>query len=986
MRILHVTPYWEDAWAYGGIPRVVGALVRQQAAEGHDVTVCTTDARSADQRMPLGVQPPDGRVDLRVFRNRWNRLAHDWQVFTPAGMHRYLRRHAHEFDVAHLHACRNVPGAMAAHYLHRYGVPYVLAPNGTAPIIERRRLAKRVFDVMAGRRVLQRAAAVVAVSDAERRSLLSLGVRREQIHVVPNPVDPTEFSPPIERGAFRRRAGLTSETLVTFLGKITPRKRLDVVVRAFARLAPGARLVLAGNDMGGLDGARALARTCGVESRLIVTGLVEGRARLELLADADVVIYAGDDEVFGLVAIEAILAGTPVVVAGDSGCGEIITRVGGGLVVPSGDDRAVADAASRILSEPAAWRDEVHAASGRILSEFGAREVADRLVQVYREVCLARTLAPARQPGVTFVVPIRNGMPGLARTIASIEAQSDGRPTEIIAVDDRSADASSAWLKEQAAAGRLRLADGGGRGMSAALNLGVTLARHPVICQVDQDVVLQRGWMSRLTACLERDPELGAVQGHYTTDPDASILERVMALDLEQRYRRVEDGSTSHVCTGNTAYRADALRAVGGFDESLGYGNDVEMSHRLIAAGWKLGHCRQARSFHRWRAGLVGYWRQQFGFGYGRIDIVSRDRRRIAGDSVATASMMAHPIAMTAALASLTGAAVTRMAGGDSTAPALIGLLLIAGLAIERAIAGLRAFVRFGDGATLVFPVVHLIRDLAWVAAIAAWTGRRIARRPSRPAHSMAPRPAIARFIPCAGRTIGILPAHNEAATIGTVLAEVRACHPDLDLLVVDDGSTDNGIEIVRRAGVRWLQLPERMGVGSAMRAGLRYARRLGYDSAIRVDADGQHSAQDIERLRAPIVLGQADVVLGSRFLTAPPGGPWRVRAVQRVLASCLSMLTRATVTDPTSGFCAFGPRAMRLLAEDHPTGYPEPEMRLLFGRLGLTVLEVPVASRPRLGGRTSLTAMRLAAAGARVLLAMLIVPLRRAAGGGDDA
>ena len=199
------------------------------------------------------------RVDLRVFPNRSNRLAYHWQCFTPAGMHRYLRDHAHEFDVAHIHACRNLPGALAAHYLDRYGVPYVLAPNGTAPVIERRRLAKRAFDLLAGTRMLRDAAAVIAVSDAERAQLSQLGVPDDRIHVVPNPVELSEFTPPIERGRFRRRAGFTTETLVTFLGKITPRKRLDVLVRAFAPLPGAPHLVIAGNDMGGLDAVRALA-------------------------------------------------------------------------------------------------------------------------------------------------------------------------------------------------------------------------------------------------------------------------------------------------------------------------------------------------------------------------------------------------------------------------------------------------------------------------------------------------------------------------------------------------------------------------------------------------------------------------------------------------------------------------------------------------------------------------------------------------------
>ena len=96
------------------------------------------------------------------------------------------------------------------------------------------------------------------------------------------------------------------------------------------------------------------------------------------------------------------------------------------------------------------------------------------------------------------------------------------------------------------------------------------------------------------------------------------------------------------------------------------------------------------------------------------------------------------------------------------------------------------------------------------------------------------------------------------------------------------------------------------------------------------------------------------------------------------MLAACLSTITGEQVTDPTSGFCALGPRAVRLLAEHHPTGYPEPELRLFLNSNGLRTVEVPVCGRSRLVGTTTLTPGRMTAAGARVLLAMIVVPLRR--------
>ena len=325
----------------------------------------------------------------------------------------------------------------------------VLAPNGTAPVIERRHLAKHAFDWLAGNRMLRNAAAVVAVSEAERRQLQSLGVADDRIRVVPNPVELSEFTPAVDRGRFRRRAGLVNETLVTFLGKITPRKRLDLLVRAFARLQNGARLVIAGNDMGGLRDVLSLATELGIRDRVTVTGLIAGRERLELLADSDVVVYPGEDEVFGLVALESILAGTPVIVSGDSGCGEIVARVGGGVVVSAGDESALATAITSALSARDRWSVDIETAADRVRANYGAASVAARMTAVYERACGRRTSAEAARTGVTFLVPVKWNA-ALSRTLASIEAQADGRPMEIIVVDDRSEDSSAAWLAERA--------------------------------------------------------------------------------------------------------------------------------------------------------------------------------------------------------------------------------------------------------------------------------------------------------------------------------------------------------------------------------------------------------------------------------------------------------------------------------------------------------------------------------------------------------
>jgi glycosyltransferase involved in cell wall biosynthesis len=325
-----------------------------------------------------------------VFPNVSNRLAYQTQLFIPIGLGKYLRRSAGTFDVAHLHACRNLPGAIAARHLRKAGVPYVLAPNGTALRLERRLLAKRVFDVAVGTRLVRGAARVIAVSDAERRQLRRLGVDGDAVRLVPNPIDLDEFTPPPNRGGLRCRGIPPGAPIVLFLGQLTPRKRIDVLIRAFARLRrPDSWLVIAGNDMGSEARARALVSGMGLAERTCFTGLLRGRERLEALADADVVVYPSEHEIFGLVPLEALLSGTPVIVSDDSGCAEVVRGTGGGQLTPPGEVEALAIAIERVLDAPTAWRQMAADAAVRIRAAYGRDEVCARLDDLYREVVAA---------------------------------------------------------------------------------------------------------------------------------------------------------------------------------------------------------------------------------------------------------------------------------------------------------------------------------------------------------------------------------------------------------------------------------------------------------------------------------------------------------------------------------------------------------------------------------------------------------------------
>jgi len=216
------------------------------------------------------------------------------------------------------------------------------------------------------------------------------------------------------------------------------------------------------------------------------------------------------------------------------------------------------------------------------------------------------------------------------------------------------------------------------------------------------------------------------------------------------------------------------------------------------------------------------------------------------------------------------------------------------------------------------------------------------------------------RHTPAGLRRLVIIPAYNEARSLPDVVREVKAAAPGFDLLVVNDGSTDETSEVARSEGCVILDLCFNLGIGGAVQAGFKYAVERGYDVAVQVDGDGQHPADQIEALSRPILEEGCDLAVGSRYL-APgryEGGRLR-RLGNAVLSRMCSLLSGQRVTDSTSGFRAYSARALAYLAHRYPADYPEPESIVLLARQGMRIREVPVRMRERRYGRSSITGVR---------------------------
>ncbi|HET7572842.1 MAG TPA: glycosyltransferase family 2 protein [Gaiellaceae bacterium] len=229
-------------------------------------------------------------------------------------------------------------------------------------------------------------------------------------------------------------------------------------------------------------------------------------------------------------------------------------------------------------------------------------------------------------------------------------------------------------------------------------------------------------------------------------------------------------------------------------------------------------------------------------------------------------------------------------------------------------------------------------------------------------------------------RRVAIVPALNEEATLPRVLAELRAFDPGLDVVVVDDGSVDRTAGVAAAHGARVLRLPFNLGIGGAVQTGFRFAFEHGYDLAVRVDGDGQHDPAQLGAVLAPVLRGEADIAVGSRFAAAGDGyRSSRSRRVGiRILAAVVSRMVGQRVTDTTSGFQALNRAGIALFARDYPHDYPEVEATVMVFRHRLRLAEVPVTMRERGGGRSSITALRSIYYMVKVLLALFVGLFRR--------
>jgi glycosyltransferase involved in cell wall biosynthesis len=380
LHVLQVSPYFPPTWAYGGIPRIVYGLGKGLLARGVKTSVWTTDAFDAKNRSPKDFHHQLEGLNIWVSKNLSNHLAYEHQLFLPQNARQILDE-IQNVDLVHLHGHRHLLNNHAIAWANRRGIPWVFTPNGTLPRQERKLGTKIIWDRVVAAKAHKGAAACIAVSRAEVGQMLRVGISKDRIHQIPNGLMLEEFADLPPKGSFKEKWGITGP-VVSYLGRISPRKGVEHLVAAFSGDGlPQATLVVAGNDMGALDLARSKA-----DDRVIFTGLLEGRDRLALLVDSEVLVYPSSDEIFGLVPFEGLLCGTPAVVGGDCGCGQLIREAGAGLLVQHANVSELRDRIRVLLSDQVAAAAMVARGREYVLKNLSFEHVASAHEALYRQV------------------------------------------------------------------------------------------------------------------------------------------------------------------------------------------------------------------------------------------------------------------------------------------------------------------------------------------------------------------------------------------------------------------------------------------------------------------------------------------------------------------------------------------------------------------------------------------------------------------------
>lgn len=390
MKILHVTPFFKPSWEAGGPPRSVYELARRQVKKGHHVTVFTTDGfkkrLDVKKNKPLDVEG----IKTYYFRNLSLYMAGALNFTLPYYLPLVARKKIKEFDIIHIHEHRTFLAMVAHHYAHKYHLPYLLQPRGSAPKVNKNKL-KEIFDKIAGNDIVYHSCKILATSKMEQEQYKNYFplLDMDKVELLPNGIDLDTYQVLPAEGQFRKDYGIKKEEIIIlYLSRLYSTKGLDILIQSISEILedkPFIRLVIAGPDDHYQDKLEEMISQLKIEDRVLITGPLYGKKKDEAYRDADIFVLPSQTESFGNVVVEAMASFNPVVVTRTCGVSEWLNP--DNSVVINYDKLELKRALLDLLNDNDKRIKMSQNARKKVMSTFNWDKIVDELDEIYQE-CL----------------------------------------------------------------------------------------------------------------------------------------------------------------------------------------------------------------------------------------------------------------------------------------------------------------------------------------------------------------------------------------------------------------------------------------------------------------------------------------------------------------------------------------------------------------------------------------------------------------------
>lgn len=315
MNILHVVPSFAPCFSHGGVVNASYQIAKKQVEKGHEVTVYTTDSCNKRLKFENNYNVDVDGIKVFYFKNISNTIKNKLTIDTPIRFPNYIKKTIEQFDIIHIHEHRHSLAIATHRYAKKNNIPYVLQAHGSVlPFFQKEQL-KEIFDKLWGFDILHDASKVFALSDVEKEQYLKMGIKKENIEIVPLGINLDEYKNLPGKGKFKSKQNIAENNkLILFLGRIHEIKGLDLLIKSFSTVSnENVKLAIVGGDYGFKDELEKLILKNNLNDKVLFPGVLTGQDKIEALVDCDIFVMPSRYESFTTSGLEAMACFKPLI-------------------------------------------------------------------------------------------------------------------------------------------------------------------------------------------------------------------------------------------------------------------------------------------------------------------------------------------------------------------------------------------------------------------------------------------------------------------------------------------------------------------------------------------------------------------------------------------------------------------------------------------------------------------------------------------------